>query len=143
MLTTVFKDKIPKGISYPLPLGFLKQALPGAAEQAVALYFVHGSHWNDQVARERLHMPRAVLAAGRTRPMLRNNNEKVAVGVEDYDWHLILWAMPSDSRPVLQREFEGTAAQPLARWLVERKPRSSHAQVWWYPESQTMLVDFK
>jgi hypothetical protein len=143
MLTTVFKDKIPKGISYPLPLEFLKRALPGAAEQAVAAYFVHSSHWNYNVCQERPHMPRAVLSAGNKRPMFRNNNQKVAVDMEDYDWHFVLWGMPSESRHVLRREFESTAAQPLARWLVDRKPRSSRAQVWWYPETQTMLVDFR
>jgi hypothetical protein len=31
MLTTVFKDKIPKGVSYPFPLEFLRLALPGPA----------------------------------------------------------------------------------------------------------------
>ena len=143
MLTTVFKDKIPKGVSYPFPLEFLKLALPSPAEQAVALYFVHGSHWNDRVPRERLHLPHAVLSAARTRPTLRNNNQKVTVVVKDCDWHFVLWAMPSESRHVLQKQFGDTAVQPLTRWLVDHKPRSNGAQVWWYPETQKMLVDFR
>jgi hypothetical protein len=143
MLTTAFKDKIPKGISYPLPFGFLEEALHGAAEQAVALYFVHGSHWTDHESRQRLHMPLALLSAGRTRPMFRNNNQKVEVRAGNYDWHFVLWAMPSESRHVLQKEFESTAAQPLVRWLVDRKPRSSRVQVWWYPETGKVLMDFR
>lgn len=143
MLTTVFKDKIPKGFSYPLTLEFLRSALPGAAAQAVALYFVHGSHWNDKVAHERLHLPRALLSAARERPKFRNNNQNVAVDAKDCDWHLVLWAMPSESRHILQREFEDAAAQPLANWLVDRKPRSSRAQIWWQPETQTISVDFR
>lgn len=143
MLTTVFKDKVPKGLSYPLSLEFLGSALPGAAAQAVALYFVHGSHWNYKVAHERLHMPRALLSAARERPKFRNNNQKVAVSAEECDWHLVVWAMPSEIRRVLRRKFEDTAAVPLARWLVDRKPRSSHAQIWWQPETQTISVDLR
>lgn len=116
MLTTVFKDKIPKGISYPLPLEFLMATLPIATEQVVALYFVHGSHWNYKVAHERLHRPHTVLQAGRERPMFRNNNRKVALDAEDCNLHFVLWAMPSESRHVLQKQFKDTAAEPLARW---------------------------
>jgi hypothetical protein len=143
MLTTVFKDKVPKGMSYPFPLGVLQDAFPGAPEQAVALYFVHGSHWNDHAIRERLHMPLALLAAGRTRPMFRNNNQKVAAVVDDCEWHVVLWAMPSIQRHLLRREFTEKAAEPLRCWLVDRQPRSTGAYLWWHPESQTIQVDFQ
>src|SRR5438105_15610923 len=101
MLTTVFKDKIPKGISYPFPLEYLKHALTGAADQATGLYFVHGSLWvlgKHNVSPQRLHEPRALLSVGRARPMFRNNNQKVPADAEDYDWHFVLWAMPSEIR---------------------------------------------
>ena len=145
MLTTVFKDKVPKGISYPLPLEFLKRALSGAVEKATALYFVHGSLWvlgKHNVSEKRLHEPRVVLYALKARPMFRNNNQKVAVDVEDYDWHFVLRGMPSESRHILQKQFEDIAAEPLARWLVDHKPRSSSAHIWWYLETRTMSVDF-
>lgn len=147
MLTTVFKDKIPKGTSYPLPLEFLRRVLTGAAQRQVALYFVHGSLWvlgKHNVSRERLlYEPRSLLSAGRSRPMFRNNNDKIPADVEDFDWHFLLWAVPSERRHDLQKQFEDTAAQPLAHWLVDRKPRSTRAQVWWYPDRETILVTFQ
>jgi hypothetical protein len=74
---------------------------------------------------------------------LRNNNQKVAVDVEDYNWHLLLWGVPSESRHVLQKHFEDTAAESLGHWLVHRKSRTNHAKVWWHPDTQRMLVDFR
>jgi hypothetical protein len=141
VLTTVFKDKIPKGMSYPFPLEFLKHALRAASDQAVAVYFVHGSLWvlgKHNLSKEHfLRMPREVLSAGRVRPFLRNNNQKVPVDVEDNDWHFLIWAVPCESRHVLQKEFEDTAAKSLTHWLVAGKTRSSGAKVWWNSETRT------
>jgi hypothetical protein len=145
MMITVFKDKIPKGINYPFPLEFLKGALPGAADQAIALYFVHGSHWvlgKHNMSQQRLHDPRALLSVGTTRPMFRNNNQKKPAGAEAYDWHLVAWATPSEIRHDLQKQFQNVAAQPLLQWFVDRKPRSKGAHVWWYPETQKISVGF-
>jgi len=145
MLTTVFKDKIPKGLSYPFPLEFLKRALHGTAAPQVALYFVHGSHWilgKHNLSQEHLHEPRPLLAVGKTRPMLRNNNQKVTAEVEGYDWHFLLWAMPSEIRHDLQKQFQDIAQQPLAQWFLNRKPRSNHAKIWWFPATQHLTMDF-
>jgi hypothetical protein len=136
MLNTVFKDKVPKGVCYPFPLEFLKQALPAAAEQQVALYFAHGSHWRDHS-----HQPHALLTIGSTRPMLRNNNHKVTADLEGCDWHFLLLTASSELRHVLQMQFHEIAGPPLAQWFVG-KPRSNHARVWWHPATQKITVDF-
>ena len=75
--------------------------------------------------------------------MFRNNNHKVAVEADNCDWHFILWGMPSEIRRVVQTRFADTVAEPLTRWFVESKRRGSHALIWWYPETQAILLEFR
>jgi len=145
MLNTVFKDKVSKGTSYPFPLEFLRDAIPDMAEQLVALYFVHSSLWvfgRHNASKETLRLPRLLLAAGKARPFLRNNNQKVTEGV-DYDWHFLLRGMPSESRNLLQRGFTDRVAQPFGRWLEDRSHRSSCAHIWWHAETKSMELQFR
>ena len=145
MLTTVFKDPTPRGIGYALGSSFLGEAVPGLAEHAVALYFVHGSQWiraKHNTSERLLQAPQLVLHAARTRPAFRNNNQRVADIADDCDWHFVIHGTSVAGREALRREFVSRAAHGLAVWLKQNRSTQRRAQVWWDSASCGLRLEF-
>jgi hypothetical protein len=92
--TTVFRDKLGAGISFPIARDALDKHLVG---EVVALYFVSTSSWLRQAVP--LDSPRLpVLRLQRHRLQLRVGNERIAQLPESCSLHLIVYALPSRLR---------------------------------------------
>ena len=96
---TVFRDKPPRGLSFPIGLTDADQLV---REATCACYFVNQSTWVRQAfALTENRLP--LLRLQRRRPYLRVGNEKVSPSAEACDHHLIVYAVPWDSREAARR----------------------------------------
>jgi hypothetical protein len=94
--TTVFRDRLGAGLSFPIGLGGIDEALTA---ERVAAYFVNQSTWLRQAVP--LNSPRLpVLRLQRYRPSLRVANERVTALPHEPSLYALVYAVPSTVRPV-------------------------------------------
>lgn len=115
-VTTVFKDKLGAGTSFPLG----NEALATRLEhEVVALYLVATATWVRQV--KPLDGPRLpVLRLQRSRVLLRVRNDRIAPLPEGCSLHAIAYAVPSGVRKVASDAL----ASHVADWAVGGKARA-------------------
>jgi hypothetical protein len=103
--TTVFKDKLGAGISFPIGGEALAEHL-GA--EIVAVYFISTATWLRQAAPlDSPHLP--VLRLQRRRARLRVRNERITPLPEGCSLHAIVYAVPSRLRKVVLDALQGGA----------------------------------
>jgi hypothetical protein len=116
--TTVFRDKLGVGISFPVGKEALAEHL---RQEIVAVYFIRTATWLRQAAPlDSPHLP--ALRLQRRRVGLRVRNERIAPLPEGCSLHAIVYAVPSRIRKVVfdallsrARDWaEGGRARPAA-----------------------------
>jgi hypothetical protein len=121
MIGTIFKDKLPGGLSYPVSLSDLQQlfarCLPEDAR--VGVVFLHKSAWHQfsETSQSDTKHGQAVLALQGEFPTLRIKNEKVPDEDRDLDWYLVVYPVPFDRRsPARQALVRESAAARMQEW---------------------------
>lgn len=118
-VTTVFKDVLPKNVSFPVGATALGGVL---GEVDAALYFLNSSTWVRQAAPlSSADLP--LLRWQRDRPRLRVGNERVRNAPENCDLHILVYAVPSS----VKHEAQAALVASASAWAPITKDASTRA----------------
>lgn len=116
-VTTVFKDRLPKNVSFIVGAATLNEILEDAD---AAVYFVNSSTWVRQAAPlTSSELP--LLRWQRSRPRLRIGYKRLHDAPEDCNLHILVYAVPSRTK----HEARAALVTSAAAWAPISKEAST------------------
>ena len=120
LIPTSFKDKLPRGLSYPIGAELLSEALAGVPQYDTLTLSFYGS------APLRSYHPTRVLAASYSNspPGLTGSNEGIAQGWYGESWGITVSAVASDLKSVVRGKLLEAGIPRLRAWLEEPRTQT-------------------
>ncbi|MFO1408523.1 MAG: hypothetical protein U1F08_13480 [Steroidobacteraceae bacterium] len=120
-METIFRDHLPKGLTFPLGLNVLSTHVPALTSRRSAVLFVWQSTWAAQ-----LFNPKggpdgqlSILHVTSYPPRMRINSEKVREPAPDCQAYISQYAISSEHRRKVIEAFIGNGAAEMSRLLAD------------------------
>jgi len=130
MLTTLFRDKLPRGLCFPIGLELLDEHLPFFRAHELAVFFVWQSTWaaqyfNPVIGRDG---KLTILQIRRTAPHMRINQNKVKVIPKGCYAAISEYAISSELRKCVIDTFIDSGAALLSKKVITKEIPSLQLQ---------------
>jgi hypothetical protein len=121
-MRTVFRNKLPQSLSYPIGLELIRSALAGAPQLDALRVMFSSGHWQATKFRQSLRNrePYVLVTASHvpaSKPGFIGSNDMAERGHYDESWELTVNPTPRELRAVARRLLIAEGLPAIASWL--------------------------